>query len=220
MVTRPDGLHEDELEIFVHDGARLREVLRLPRGPTYAVRTGHSGLTRPIPFGKATLLTAGPAGFVVGTSHDTVFRRFDEEGNLSGEYMARGSPRRVTAQDWEAFQDNFRAVHSRSVSLPGVGAIADPGPNVETFLKETPRGDSLPLFDALLVDRSARLWLREYSQKRDLATWDLCPLGGGVVGQVEVPRRWQVLEFGSDYVLTLERDEFDVETVRKYRMRP
>lgn len=209
---REEGLYEDDTEIHVHDGDRLRRILRRPRGPAYRV----PGLIRPVPFEESVLLATGPRTVVVGTSHHTVFQRVDRAGELVGEYTASGSTRRVTARDWALYEDWLREELANPVSLPGVGATRDPTFKVERFLEKTPRGERMPLFDELLLDDEGRLWVREYSLEGDMVAWQAVAPGAGTVGQVELPRDWEVFEFGEDYVLALVRDELDIEIVRTY----
>lgn len=211
---RPDGLHEDDIEVHVHDGDGMRRILRRPRGPAYSV----PGLLLPVPFEERTLIASGPRTVVVGTSHDRSFQRFDPTGRLVGEYTASGSTRRVTARDERLYEERLREERGDPISIPGVGTPPDAGSKVEAFIEEAPRGERMPLFDELLLDDEGRLWAREYSLAGDMVTWQAVAPDVGTVGRVELPRAWEVLEFGEDYVLVLERDEFDVEIVRLYRI--
>ena len=91
---------------------------------------------------------------------------------------------------------------------------------MEKFLNATPQGRRFPLFDGLLVDEQDQLWVREYVLDGDSVEWQVVDMTRGAVARVKMPSGWTVLEAGTGYVLVRERDEFDVETVRKYTVGP
>lgn len=217
---RGEGLFKDDVEVDVHDGDRMRRILRRPRGPTYTARAKQRGLPWPVPFEEEVLLAAGPRTVAVGTSHDTVFQRFDRDGKLVGEYTASGSTRPVTARDWDLYKARLHEKLDKPISLPGVGKTPDHNPAVDRFLEKTPRGKHMPLFDKLLLDDQGRLWAREYSLEGDTVTWQAVADGGRTLGRVELPRDWEVFEFGEGYVLVRVRGKLDVEIVRKYGIEP
>jgi len=212
-LRRREGLYEDKLLVHVHDGDRMQRILRRPRGPFFLV----PGFDRPVPFEEGVLVGAGPRALVVGTSHDGVFQRLDQEGRVMGEYIASGTPRRVTARDWDLYRGRFRDEYATPLVIPGIGETPDRTSKVQRFLDNTPRGRLMPLFDELLLDDDGRLWVREYSLEGDLVAWQVVTQEGGTIGRVKLPRDWEVFEFGEDWVLVLVKDEFDVESVRKYR---
>jgi len=213
-VRRPDGLHEDDLVVASHRDGGSKTIVRMPRGTTFTARTGQQGLTQPVPFEEVALFASGPAELVVGTSHGTVFQRMTEDGEVSGEFMVHGSSRAVTSRDWDRFREYFLRTRSGTLSIRGIRT--DRGPNLEEFLKSTPRGHEFPLFDALLVSEQGQLWAREYSLEGDSVTWQITDVEKGPVGCITLPRAWTILEASQDYLLVRERDEFDVEIVRKY----
>lgn len=213
-VRRPDGVHQDDLVFSAHRDGGFRKILRMPRGTTFTVRTGQRGLTQPVPFEERALFASGPSELVVGTSHDTVFRRMTEDGEVAGEFVAYGSPRPATSRDWDHFRDSFLRTWSGTLSIRGIRT--DQSPNLEEFLKSTPRGGEFPLFDALMVSEQGQLWVREYSLEGDSVTWQITYMRKGPVGRITLPRAWTIFEATQDYVLVRERDEFDVEIVRKY----
>lgn len=213
---RPAGLHEDDLLVVAYRGGESIPILKRPRGPTFGVRTRQQGLAPPVPFEEALLYAAGRSGLVVGTTHGTTFQLVNEVGEPAAEFTADGSPRAVTPADWDRFQDEFRRTRSTGVTIRGLRT--DPGPSVDKFLRTTPRGRAFPLFDAVLVDEQDRLWVREYSLVGDTVTWQIVDVDRGVVGRIALPRDWDLMEAGEAYVLVRERDELDVETVRRYAL--
>lgn len=213
-VRRGDGRYEDDLVVVAHRDEASTAILKRPRGPTFKVSTGRQGLFPPVPFEEALLFAAGAFWLVSGTTHGTTFEIVGEDGEPLGTFELTGSPRPVTARDWDLFKDRFREARSGGFSIRGMQMQS--GTNVEKFLDATPRGRLFPLFDALLVDGLDRLWVREYSLEGDTVTWQIAELNRGVTGRLDIPRAWTLLEAGQDYVLVRERDEFDVEMVRKY----
>ena len=213
-VRRPEGLHQDDVAIFVTDGSEDRRIVVRRAPPSFKVTTGNQSLSPPVPFEATLLFTGSPTGVVVGSSHGTTFEALDARGQEEGTFIAEGTPRPVTSEDWDLFQAEFRRVRSQGIMIRGMMAV--PGENVDKFLARTPRGKEFPLFDALLVDQMGRLWVREYGLAGDLARWQVLEAGRGVVGRIDMPRAWTLLEAGDDFVLVRERDELDVELVRKY----
>jgi hypothetical protein len=90
----------------------------------------------------------------------------------------------------------------------------------ERSMDEAPVESTLPMHRAIRVDRIGNLWVQSYAMAWDeSSSWSVFDVDGRWSGDVEIPESWQVMDIGSDYVLTLWRDELDVERVRKHRLR-
>lgn len=80
---------------------------------------------------------------------------------------------------------------------------------------ETP--PTRPAYGELLVDREGNVWVSDYV--RAPATphaWTVFAADGRLLGDVEVPDRFSILEIGNDWILGVWRDALDVEYVRLY----
>jgi hypothetical protein len=82
--------------------------------------------------------------------------------------------------------------------------------------------DSTPAFDALHVSEDGSLWARRWSNPRadTIMIFDVIDPDGRWLGPVEIdPAIGAILAIGSDHVLTVWQDEFDVPYLRVYRIR-
>jgi hypothetical protein len=76
-----------------------------------------------------------------------------------------------------------------------------------------------PAYSRLLGDRDGSLWVAGYGRNpRDVTSWTVFDPSGALLGTVEMPDRFGVLEIGSDWVLGTWRDELDVEHVRLHEL--
>jgi len=99
----------------------------------------------------------------------------------------------------------------------------DPSPErtrqVEGFFEDVPLPDLAPAFGPIQVDPSGRVWLAEYQAvTNEPYDWMVFSPDGHLLGRVEVPEGFQVAEIGDDYVLGIQRDEFDVPYVLRFRL--
>jgi hypothetical protein len=63
------------------------------------------------------------------------------------------------------------------------------------------------------------LWVQDYELPgSDTVTWSIFDVEGHWISELVVPRDWQVLDIGADYLLVLVEDELDIERVRKYSL--
>lgn len=75
----------------------------------------------------------------------------------------------------------------------------------------------LPAYRAIRVDAAGVLWVEDYRLPGDeVARWQLFDREGGWLTTVELPTQLRVLEIGTDQMLGLWRDEWDVEYLRVY----
>jgi hypothetical protein len=79
--------------------------------------------------------------------------------------------------------------------------------------------ETKPAYGRLLVDSEGNLWVADYSEERDdEGSWSVFDPEGRFLGAVETPTGGRVQQIGSDFVLGVWRDEFDVEYVRLYEL--
>ena len=88
---------------------------------------------------------------------------------------------------------------------------------VERFFEDFPLPDLAPAFGPVQVDPSGRVWLAQYKAIANTASnWMVFSPDGQLLGQVEVPRGLEIHEIGDDYLLGVQRDEFDVPYVLRF----
>ena len=214
VARRAEGVYEDSLVIEVVYEGRRQVTLRRLRGRSFQSRVDGGGIVKVIPFGEEALYVWAGDRIVLGTSHSLDFAAFDPSGKTIGRYRLQGQLREPTSTDWALYQARLRQEFAGTRTVAGV--LIDRPTQAERFLSEAPRGDWLPLFDALHIDRAARLWAREYGALGEVAWWQVATVPEGVVARVPLPSGAVLLDAGDDYVLVLERDELGVEMVRMY----
>ncbi len=89
--------------------------------------------------------------------------------------------------------------------------------DVEARFEDFSLPDLAPAFGPIRVDPSGRVWLAEYKAVPNTASiWTVFSPDGQLLGQVEVPPGLEVHEIGDDYLLGVQRDEFDVPYVLRF----
>jgi hypothetical protein len=82
-----------------------------------------------------------------------------------------------------------------------------------------PYPETLPAFEALLVDRDGNLWVAEATAMFDEPRhWSVFDRDGVWLGNVTTPARLHVREIGADYVLGNGSDDLEVERVLLYAL--
>ena len=78
--------------------------------------------------------------------------------------------------------------------------------------------ERFPAFVSLRIARDDRVWVRDFVRPTEpvVNRWLVFADDGSFVCKATLPEGAEVLEFGADYVLTLIRDDADVERVHKY----
>lgn len=80
-------------------------------------------------------------------------------------------------------------------------------------------GKVVPPFAALEMDDAGNLWMADYDDYiRPPGVWSVYDPEGRLMARIRMPERFRPMHMGADFVLGVERDEFDVEHVRMYRV--
>lgn len=73
---------------------------------------------------------------------------------------------------------------------------------------------TVPAFGRVLLDRDDHLWVEEYAAVPGASTvWLVFTPDGALVARATMPQRLTPMEIGADYLLGVERDDLDVESV-------
>jgi hypothetical protein len=79
--------------------------------------------------------------------------------------------------------------------------------------------DSRPAYGRLLVGADGSLWAAEQGRYPAIPrTWTVFDSTGMLLGNVDMPERFRLYQIGSDWVLGVGLDEYDVEHVQLYRL--
>lgn len=79
--------------------------------------------------------------------------------------------------------------------------------------------ETFPAYDDMVVGIDRRVWLRRFEVAAgEMTSWDVFDPGGTLVARAAVPSRFNLTEAGSQYVLGIWKDEFEVNYVRRYTL--
>jgi hypothetical protein len=163
------------------------------------------------PFGSATAFTAAGDRFYVGDNATYEIRVYSLAGRLIQVIRRAAAPVTIEQADIQAFEDSILAT----------GDARWRRQNRILFDKLPPPPPTYPAYAPdIHVDNDLNVWVREYSRPRyHSSDWSVFSATGEFLGTVAMPPGIDVLDIGADYVLGLQRDELDVEYVRKFRLR-
>jgi len=119
-------------------------------------------------------------------------------------------PAPVTSADIQAYKDMVTANRRDRTRLQALLDMIDAMPVPET----------MPAFEALMVDKEGNLWVRDYRRPGDDTPprWAVFDPDGRMIGFADIPAGFTIFEIGSDYLLGRERDEWDAQHVRVYEL--
>lgn len=93
----------------------------------------------------------------------------------------------------------------------------DLAPQIRAGFRDTPHAETMPAFQALLLDSEGYLWVEDYNIPGDtLRTWTVFDEDGNPRTRLSLPRDNRVMDMGMDFVLAVFQDELGVEYVRSY----
>lgn len=163
------------------------------------------------PFGCQTAFAAAGDRFYVGDNATYEIRAYSAAGDLLQVIRKAAVPLRLDPADVQAYQDSALAAAADAVQRRQRQALFDNLP---------PPPATYPAYaPELQIDAELNLWVRESSRPGEpRSRWSVFSAGGELLGTVLMPPGIHVLEIGADYVLGLQRDELDVEYVKRYRL--
>jgi hypothetical protein len=161
------------------------------------------------PFTPATIRTIDGNRIYLGSGPRFEIGHYDQEGNLLRSIRASHLDLRVTEAAREAYREWQRT------RLPD-----GPSPQFESMLSDVEFPDSIPAFSSVLVDSEDHLWVRHYQlpASQGPEEWSVFAPDGHLLGVVTTPERLQTRQIGSDFILGIWTDDFDVRHVRMYSL--
>ena len=165
----------------------------------------------PVLLGASTLFATGKDAVHVVDTDLFAVRMYRPDGTL---FAVARRPFTLTPVQPE---DIAAAVDEQLERLPPVPAIRD---GMRAGFERVPPPQHLPVVDAIRVDSNDDIWLRVGASPRATdATWTVLDPRGRWLGDVSLPASLTLLEIGADYLVTLDRDDMDVERVRVFGLR-
>lgn len=159
----------------------------------------------------------GPMGLDWARTDRPEIHRFTYDGQLTEIVRWEAEPIPLTPELREAIIDE--QVQS-AISNSGGDASGMPETEVRSRFEDRRYEDFVPPMSEIRVDATGAIW----SRGRDLPdrdtgrTWQIFHRDGPWLGEVVAPERLTIFEIGSDYVLGVELDAFDVPTVMLYEL--
>jgi hypothetical protein len=152
----------------------------------------------------------GAESIVAGDPHEYRLRVRSGDGTLRRIIRVHADPVPVT----QSLIDTHRAWADTAARAPDIA---------RAYLAGLEPEGTVPFFGGLTIDPAERIWVRDYRPFWAFGptppdTWTILSPEGTPIGRLEGGAPGSILEIGEDYVLLLERDEFDVEYVRMRRI--
>ncbi|MEX2283779.1 MAG: hypothetical protein WEE89_14940 [Gemmatimonadota bacterium] len=223
------GIYRDSLLLAWYDldGKQQAVIDSLPAEErAWSRGTAHEGMGYSLQlFGRVLSLAGRDGVFATGFGETFQVELRDAKG-ITRIMRVAGRERNVSAADVQRFRDY--------VFNPWRGND-DERRNLENRLASA-IGGPRPAFAELRFDQAGNLWVREYDHTDAVAfydystfspnsarptltevrRWVVLDMNGRYLGEVTMPRTFDVHEIGEDWVLGVWRDELDIQYVRKY----
>ncbi len=212
--VREDRVAESRLTTMSNDLDDERDLGRIAT----AECTGTSTTTCPLDsFGAFGPIGVGADRIVHGFGREYVIRSYDPQAGLVQIARLDREPVPVDGAMIERYREHW------------VESGEDPERLEQSFERRGGPPDALPHFMRVVVDRAGFSWLQENEMisdafelsgpyPRPTVRWGVFDPEGAFLGRVEIPARLEVQAIGPDYLIGIYRDEYDVETIRRYRL--
>jgi len=158
-------------------------------------------------FGKSPRAWARGDRLALGTRDRFEVTLFEPSGDLVRIVRVYLPPVAVTSEHLDGL------LQERLAQLPS----PDLAPAVRNAFADTPHAETMPPFEALLLDSEGVLWVEDYHLPGDtLRTWTVFDEEGVPKTRLSLPYANQVFEIGGDYVLALFENDLGVHFLRMY----
>ena len=162
-------------------------------------------------LGPTSIMAVGAEHFFWGRGDDFEFHQFDSEGNLVRLISKDWEPFRVSERSWQRYGE----ARIESLRKSRSSDIEDLIRRARQEHERIDHAELLPAFFGALVDSEGNLWVEEYPLTGvRKAPWQVIFPDGRWLTTVEVPDGFRLHTAGSDWVLGIATDEFDVEIVQ------
>jgi hypothetical protein len=198
-------MFEQVVFAFTLDGTFVDTLGRYPA--RLVGRYGETGLAGSPLFDAEAVLAAGDSAYWVGTGRTHEVTRYDATGAPQLVVRWAGEPMPVPPELVEEYNEHELEGRTNENARRRTRRLQEARPTAEY----------LPVYDSLVVDRNAALWMRWFALPWAAdAEWVVFGADGIAAGRLTAPRSFQPLDIGDDYILGATKDELDVEHVRLY----
>lgn len=195
-------------------------ILTLPRGASFDLSGGAPQFRI---FESEPIWDVGEDGRIAfGMNADYRIRLHDAEGNLQRIVSVPFTRREVTEGD----ADRIRSSIANLMADQGVPPAA-----LDQVLAGFQFADFYPAFAQIVVSADGGMWVQQIRVASDVSAdsefnpqdlgsdrWDVFDAEGRYFGQMTLPEKFQPLSFQGDVLYGVQRDEFDVQSIVRYRV--
>lgn len=164
-------------------------------------------------FGRRPVFATWGERVVIGSTDRYELKAFRADGSLERLVRRAHVPRAPTAADVGAYIDDRQPPPTPDMS----DAEAESARSWRRGYGSVPVAEHFPAFESIMTDAVDHLWVEEYEfpgEERPGQLWTVFDPEGHVLGFVETPEVFRFFEVGEDYILTMVRNELDVESVQ------
>lgn len=214
-----DGLRRDTTAYTRYDGtngAFLDTIAVTPGREVFVQPSGDLFSVSIMPFGRASHLSVHGDHAYVGVSDRFEIRVVDSDAMIRRIIRVDTELTPVTDADVRRYAQANAADKLPPEERDDPDAVRT---MIQTMLRR-PRPETFPTFNALVVDDVGVLWVRESERPGSEGPehWIVFDTDGRLLGTVQMPRGFQVLQIGPDFVLGQARDNLDVERIRLFEL--
>ncbi|MXY31935.1 MAG: hypothetical protein F4043_13485 [Gammaproteobacteria bacterium] len=191
------------------EGVEIDDIGETPGSESY-VSVGENYASGAPLFGKTAHVAVLGQRIFRGTSDAMEVEELDMTGSLVRILRIPGYPLDLSADRIAAERE------ARLEELPSAVPAF-----IRRLVEDLPAPATRPAYANMLVDPSGAVWLELYrgvSERDRPQEWLILDADGTWLGNVEVPRRFTVMEVGMDRMLGVWRDEVDVEHPQVLRL--
>ncbi len=160
-------------------------------------------------LGKQTTVAVGANSAYVGTGDAFEVLQFSLSGQRMAAVRESRATKPVTEAQIAAYISEFIRRRQGKVNTS----------RYQQYFRELEWPKTYPAYGRLLVDGADNLWIQEYPIPGiDTREWTIFGRSARRIARVTLPKDFNLLEAGNDWVLGVWRDEFDVDYIRLYHI--
>jgi hypothetical protein len=189
-------------------GEPLGSVGRFASEDLHVYRSGSRSTWEPLPFGRRTVVAVVGNRHYVANTGSFEISVYTNQGRLERLIRARKAAVAVHPSDLDAFRRQRIAA-----------ATPERAAELERVLQRAAAPSTMPAIAALVVDATDHLWVQEFSPPSGSANrWAVFDPAGRMLGRVNVPAGFQILQVGRDFVLGVAPASGGTQQVQRYAL--
>lgn len=185
------------------DGAALDTIGLFPGREVFISTEDGRGVMSAPPFARTASVALRNDQIIVGDQERFELRAYSPSGTLLSIAHAPTVDLELSPERVAAYIDDVVAAQpetERAMTRRHLEGLTPP--------------PTMPAYGDVLADADDNLWVAEYTPSEEPARrWAVLDPRGAPIGTVTVPARFHVYDIGTDWILGVQRDDFDAEHV-------